>query len=384
MTKEQEVLIKLLSVALAGKKMGQIPCAVNWKTVMELANRQEVNAIAFDGYQTIHDTIAEDGITKHNLLEWLGQTVSLERQYKIQYAAAVRLAELYELNNIRTFVLKGFSIACCYPIPSHRFSCDLDCFLATKNTRQEYNAYDLGNSLMESNGIPVNRDYYKHSEFNYEGLHVENHRFCCSVKRGKRTKELEAFLQELLNKDKAIFLNDSKLALPPLPFQALFLLEHACAHFLYEKMTLKHICDWAMFRKRYKEELDWREIDRLCTRFSLNTFAETMNHLADYLLGVVSYSQLTTLDKRVLDDTFKEVTLPTNKTRQRIRKAIDVLRSGWKFRHFNDVGMIKELSHSFFAYLLEKEVEDTKIILKSASNLNGNLNGSKELEHYAS
>lgn len=42
MTKEQETLIKLLSVALAGKKMAQMPCAVNWKTVMELANRQEV------------------------------------------------------------------------------------------------------------------------------------------------------------------------------------------------------------------------------------------------------------------------------------------------------------------------------------------------------
>lgn len=154
-----------------------------------------------------------------------------------------------------------------------------------------------------------------------------------------------------------MFLNDSKLALPPLPFQALFLLEHACAHFLYEKMTLKHIMDWAMFRKRYKEELDWREIDRLCTRFSLNTFAETMNHLADYLLGAVPYSQLSTLDKRVLDDTFKEVTLPTNKTRQRIRKAIEVLRSGWKFRHYNGVSMIKELSHSFFAYLLEKDLE---------------------------
>ena len=89
----------------------------------------------------------------------------------------------------------------------------------------------------------------------------------------------------------------------------------------------------------------------------MNTFAETMNHLADYLLGAVPYSQLTTLDKRVLEDTFKEVSLPSNKIQQRIRKAMDVLGPGWKFRHFNDVGMIKELSHSFFAYLLEKDVE---------------------------
>ena len=45
MTKDQEALIKLLSVALAGIKMKQIPYAVNWKTVMEMANRQGVNAM---------------------------------------------------------------------------------------------------------------------------------------------------------------------------------------------------------------------------------------------------------------------------------------------------------------------------------------------------
>ncbi|MGM9794708.1 MAG: nucleotidyltransferase family protein [Candidatus Aphodosoma sp.] len=334
-----------------------MPCAVNWKTVIELSNRQEVNAIAFDGYQAIHDTIVEGGIPKFLMMEWLGQTVSLVKQYKIQYAAAVRLAELYDLNFIRTFILKGFSIACCYPVPSHRFSCDLDCHLTARDSKQEWDAYSLGNSIIESKGIPVNSDYYKHSEFTYEGLHVENHRFCCSVKRGKRTKELEAFLQDLLGKGDVEYLDESKLALPPLMFQALFLLEHACAHFLYEKITLKHICDWAMFRKHYKEELDWRELDMLCIRFCLKSFVETMNHLADYLLGDVSHSQLSTLDKRVLEDTFKEVSLPSSKIRQRIRKAIDVLRSGWKFRHFNDVSMIKELSHSFFAYLMEKDVE---------------------------
>lgn len=357
MTKEQVVLIKLLSVALAGNKMQlRVQDAVNWRVVIELANRQEVNAIAFDGYQSIHNTVTEGGMAKHLLLEWFGQTICLERQYKIQYAAAVRLAELYDNNSIITFVLKGFAIAYCYPIPSHRFSCDLDCFLATNKKGQERNAYELGNNLMESYGISVNRDYYKHSVFTYERLYVENHRFCCSVKRGKRTKELEAFLQELLNIDDPMFLNDSKLALPPLTFQALFLLEHTCAHFLYEKITLKHICDWAMFRKRYYEALDWLEFDMLCTRFCLKNFAETMNHLADYLLGAVSYNQLSDLDQRVLEDTFTEVSLPNHKTLQRIHKAMYVLRSGWKFRYYNDVYMINELTHSIFAFLFEKNV----------------------------
>ena len=91
MTKEQEALILLLSVALAGRKAEQLPDAVDWTVVMGLANGQEVNAIAFDGYNAIHRTIAGEGIPKNLLLEWFGQTVSVERQYNTQYAAAVRL-----------------------------------------------------------------------------------------------------------------------------------------------------------------------------------------------------------------------------------------------------------------------------------------------------
>ena len=59
----------------------------------------------------------------------------------------------------------------------------------------------------------------------------------------------------------------------------------------------------------------------------------------------------------MLDDTFKEVTLSKNLMKQRIEKAIDVLRSSWKFKHFCSDSMIKELSHSVWAYLREDKPE---------------------------
>ena len=61
-----------------------------------------------------------------------------------------------------------------------------------------------------------------------------------------------------------------------------------------------------------------------------------------------------TIDKSLLDDTFKEVTLSPNLMKQRIEKAIGVLRSSWKFKHFCGDSMIKELSHSVWAYLREE------------------------------
>ena len=69
------------------------------------------------------------------------------------------------------------------------------------------------------------------------------------------------------------------------------------------------------------------------------------------------YQALHPIDKRVLYDTFKEVTLSKSLMKQCLEKAISVLRSSWKFKHFCGDSMIKELSHSVWAYLREDKPE---------------------------
>lgn len=147
------------------------------------------------------------------------------------------------------------------------------------------------------------------------------------------------------------------MALPPRMFQALFMIEHANGHFLYSKMSMKHICDWAMMRESFKETLDWAEFDRQCRRFGLKNFVECMNHLADYVIGVCCYQDLSTIEKRVLTDTMSEMHLSSNKMRRRVEKAIGVLQSSWKFKHFCGDSMLKELYHSVWAYLKEDNPE---------------------------
>lgn len=79
--------------------------------------------------------------------------------------------------------------------------------------------------------------------------------------------------------------------------------------------------------------------------------------MSDYVLCKCSYQDLRPIDKRVLDDTFKEVSLSKNLMKQRFEKAIGVLRSSWKFKHFFGDSMIKELSHLVWAYLREDKPE---------------------------
>lgn len=333
--------------------------SIDLKTVYELSQKQEVTAIALEGLQKLvaiyPDLLQADISTKAIKMQWIGNMMQQEKRYKANLLAAKELATLYDRNEIQTYVLKGFTISQLYPIPSHRFSCDLDCFLLSKHNYT--NAYEFGNSLVESMGCKVDASYYKHSVFAYKGLTVENHRYCCSVKRSKRTRDLEMYLSSLLKDYSPQYIPDTKLAIPPQMFQALFMIEHANGHFLYSKMSMKHVCDWAMMRKAFKKTLDWVEFDKQCARFGLKNFVDCLNHLADYILGKCCYQDLRPIDKRVLDDTFKEVQLPTNLMKQRVGKAIGVLRSSWKFKHFCGDSMIKELTHSVWAYLREDEPE---------------------------
>lgn len=343
-------LVSLLQAAL-GCIPQQLPDGFDMKSAYALAQRQEVAAIAMDGLQRMSEICprrVESGVDKAVKMQWIGCMMAQEKHYANSRVAATNLAALYHGSGICTYVLKGLSISQLYPNPSHRFSCDMDCFLLSQSGAL---AYKVGNDLAAASGCEVDDGYYKHSSFMFRGLAVENHRYCCSVKRSRRTRALEDYLQELLRNDTPRFIDGTQLALPPRMFQALFLIEHTNGHFLYSKMSIKHICDWAVMRQAFRETLDWTEFDRQCRRFGLNNFVECMNRLADYVLGVCSYNDLLSIDKRVLADTVKDVYLPHGKMRQRMEKALGVLHSSWKFRNFCADSMLKELTHSIWAHL---------------------------------
>lgn len=354
-----ETLIALLQAALG--KMPEIKNKeINWEEIYELSRRQEVTAIALDGLQKLVNFqpnlfACSSSSEKKLKMRWIGSMMTQERLYTTNLFSAKKLATLYDKNEMYTYVLKGFSISQLYPIPTHRFSCDLDCFLLPQSGT--FDAYELGNSLARKDGSNVDAGYYKHSVFSYGSLIVENHRYCCSVKRSKRTKKLEIYLESLLKDYTPLYLANTKMALPPPMFQALFFIEHANGHFLYSKMSLKHVCDWAMMRKAFKDMLDWAEFDKQCIRFGLKNFVICLNHLTNYIVGECNYQDLGPLDRRVLKDIFKEVHFSKNSALQRLQKACSVICSSWKFKHFCSDSMIKELSHSVWAYLYQDNPE---------------------------
>ena len=346
-------LLSLLRMSLDPGKVEDDCNAPDSGSLVHLAYHQEVAALICDPVQLLYESGCDVLDDKQAKLRLFRQKLIQEKYYEANLKTMHRLSDLFESDDIVMYVLKGASISQYYPNPQYRYSCDMDCILAYKNNNGFESRYEEGNRLLENKGVKVTRDYYKHSEFSVNGLYVENHKFCCSIKRGERTKKLETYLQSLLHPDSAEKVNG--LYFPPLMFQAIFMIEHACSHFLYEKISLKHICDWALFRKANIDKLDWVEFKKQCDEFRLWNFVEALSNLADVILGVKTYDDLSALEKRILDDTLQVVKYVDSKKERRFRKALGVLASSWKYKNYGHSSMLCELSTALGAYLFERD-----------------------------
>ena len=106
--------------------------SANWHEVINTTSAHGLSAIAFDGLEKAVKCNPEykNKIPKPLLLQLCGQAVHQTSLFKKNWSAACSLALLLSENGIDALVLKGYSIAQLYPIPEHRYSCDLDLYVA--------------------------------------------------------------------------------------------------------------------------------------------------------------------------------------------------------------------------------------------------------------
>ena len=344
---EREFLLNLLRASLLGETGFAVPENLDWSVLIDEADRQGVSVLASDGLQRLYDSglyVANDEKELRRMkAKWFGKTMKYERRYAGQMAAAQKMEELFSENGIRTMVMKGFTVSECYPIPAHRYSSDLDCYLVKDG--EHMMAYELGNQVMEKHGVKVNRNYYKNSAFDLPGLHVENHKFCTPFRGNKTLTQFERLLQKMALEGPMTPIGDTRLLAPTPMFSALFLTEHAYSHFLHEGLTLRHILDWALFRRKHASDLDRDRFEAYCSEYGLSRFLSSINAVGDYVLGLRALEDLTLIDRRFLDDVWNGPALHHGEKglRARISLVGNIVRAAWKYRAYSNISMIQAI-----------------------------------------
>jgi hypothetical protein len=347
----QEAFLSLVRLGL-GRHAGDLPQSFDWSSIKALAEQQGLLGIELDGLDQIPSGLRP---LKKDRMQLIGSVLQDEEQYAVQWESACEMAQLFANHAIRTYVLKGYVIAECYPKPTRRKSADMDCFLLPANGTGD--VWELGNQLVEKAGFEVSRGFYKNSTFYLPGLMVENHKFMVPLRGNKTFKKLEKMLQGYLRADAGEDkIEGTALYRPPVMASALFLIEHAYSHFLHEGLTWRQVLDWMLFRAKHEQDIDWPAFESHIDTFGFRRFYDAYCHLGQYLLGDLPENALTIAEKRMLADIWAPLDITENPhgLKGKLSLAGSTLRARWKYRTFAEISMPKALWIWIMGYLLDR------------------------------
>ena len=282
------------------------------------------------------------------LLQWIGLSEMQSQQFEQTWRVACKLDKLWAACGIQATVLKGRSIAKYYPVPSHRYSCDLDVFIGDE--------WGRACELLEDQGIRLEREVYKEVEFTLDDVYVECHRYITPVRGNKHLKEFERYLRSLLDSEPREYFEGTTLICPPLMFTAMLYIEHALGDFLHGHLMLKHIVDWVVLRR---QSVDWDAFHAKCKEFKFDKFLPMIDALADVVEGKMDYDELKPSYKIEFESILNltRENSPRSWFGKRVVLFFNILRNGKKFHQYGYTSMPSFLFNSVWAHFFDKEVK---------------------------
>lgn len=269
----ETIMFALLKAALHQKEVTDVCWTAvteeEWTLCYKLSALHGVMALAWDGMQYLPTGCS---IPRALKITWGLAVQSYEQKYERYCKTAAELSEFYATHQINMVQLKGVGFSSYYPIPEHREGGDIDIYTwsMNPNLRSDQEANTLADELMAKQGIDVDAEHsYKHSNFYYKGIPVENHKMFLNRETIPVAGPMNDLLHNILN-PKTITLCEGKyqIQIPSKEFNALFIPFHAAQHY-GSGIRVHHLFDWACILKRHSwcvppQVSDERLLDFIC------------------------------------------------------------------------------------------------------------------------
>ena len=288
MANSREVVLKLVRIAMGWENDFSFPEDINWKEVLNIASEQGVEAIVIDGYEILKKKNPQIKLSldssenKSLLLEAIGRLKLIEYGNLQQLEALTELSKIFHEKQIPFLLMKGFACGRYYPNPLHRPCGDIDIYPGDRFTES--------NETLKAAGIDVDPYYYRHTASMIKGVMIENHRVLGDLRGPHRqTRDFEAQLESeaknSIKEGKDVIVGGREFPgakYPTANFNALFLPWHVSAHFAFERVTLRHLLDWALFLINEGKDIEvgWFRESKTNYTYGYSKFVDILTNLS--------------------------------------------------------------------------------------------------------
>lgn len=297
----------------------------DWTYLMNCAQQQGVLGVAFDAFERLRLRPPMDV-----LMDWFGQALYMEAVYAYHGEALTSLANYYASHGIKMLLLKGYGLSLNYPMPNRRSTGDIDIYLYGDGGKAD-------ELLLSELGITSKQNEEKHSVFEFEGITVENHASFINDISHPSLRKLEKFFEK--DAEYAIPIeqlsDDTKgFYVPSVLTNTLYLPYHIADHFFHGDASLRQLCDWAMFVKKYHNHISWNNTADWVMESGFFRFYCCLNGIVQDYLGIdATFFPNWPRDKKLEDRVLNEILTKHEPVQiSLVQKVIRFFASNWKFR----------------------------------------------------
>ena len=275
MTKEQIVLLDLISKVLFDRPINHNFDDCDWKEVYEESKEQAVTSLcyhALNNYLSIPSEISE-AWRKDSLRSISGNMV-------VTHNHALLHKWMTEAK-IPYVILKGVSSAHYYPSPEYRAMGDVD-FLVPKDQVEK-----AGEILKEYGLTPSETGHGFHIAYHKSGMSMELHFDVSDIPDNGYGALLHSYLQNIYEESSICNTSYGTIRPPSLFHHGLIMLLHTSRHMLGSGIGLRHLCDWAVFANSLSNEEFKVIFEKKLKAVGLWRYAQCLTQVCIKYLGMV-------------------------------------------------------------------------------------------------
>lgn len=251
----------------------------DWKQLFRLARAQSLSGIVFDGMQMLPP---DKRPNRELYLQWCTAALQIEDNNRKLNRELSNVYALYRESGIEPVLLKGQGIGQNYRNPLHRECGDIDLYIGNLD-------YVRANELLRRESESEHEENHKHTCMEWHGVSIENHRVLTRLSSPSADRHFQKEVSRWSNNKQEyrnLTIDGCSVTLPPVNFDAAYILLHSVLHFFGEGIGLRQLCDWACLLRKQKEYIDHEEVEKLFRKWGLIKAAKAFGAITVKYLGL--------------------------------------------------------------------------------------------------